>query len=53
MDESVLIVARARYNVHVGQLDDAGADVIVSEEERVGDALGSATLKHLGDLAET
>ena len=53
MADEVLIVARARYNVHVGQLDDAGADVIVSEEERVGDALGGATLKHLGDLAIT
>ena len=41
------IVARARYNIHVGLLEDAGANVIVNEEDRVGDAMGAITIEGL------
>ena len=43
----LLIVARARYNVHIDQLVDAGADIVVTEEDRVGDALGEAMIDRL------
>lgn len=43
----IVVIARARYNVHVGELESAGADVIVTEEDRVGDAMGIIAIEHL------
>ncbi|MEE3001383.1 MAG: cation:proton antiporter [Planctomycetota bacterium] len=45
------IIARARYNIHVGLLEDAGADMIVNEEDRVGDAMGVIAVEGLESTA--
>ena len=44
---NIQIIARARYNIHVGLLEDAGADMIVNEEDRVGDAMGVIAIEGL------
>ena len=43
----LLIAARARYNVHNHLLEQAGADIIITEEDRVGEALGEVTIERL------
>ena len=45
---SVPIVARARYSRHAQQLELAGADVVVDEEESVGYRVLRQSLKQLG-----
>ena len=45
---SITVVARARWARMSRELHAAGADVVVDEEDRVGDALGDAVLHHLG-----
>lgn len=45
---SVPIIARGRYNRHSGLLQKAGADVVVNEEDRVGDVLGHEVVERLG-----
>ncbi|MCH2136210.1 MAG: cation:proton antiporter [Phycisphaerales bacterium] len=44
----VPIIARGRYNRHSGLLLKAGADVVVNEEDRVGDVLGQEVVNRLG-----
>ena len=44
---NLLIAARARYNVHNHLLEQAGADIIITEEDRVGEALGEVTIERL------
>jgi len=45
---SIPIVARARYSIHVASLTQAGADVVVDEEECVGHAISIKTLYQVG-----
>ena len=45
---SITVVARARWARMSRELHAAGADVVVDEEDRVGDALGEAVLHQLG-----
>jgi CPA2 family monovalent cation:H+ antiporter-2 len=45
---SVPIIARGRYNRHAAMLSRAGADIVVQEEDRVGDVLGHEVVKRLG-----
>jgi len=50
----LLIAVRARYNVHNHLLEEAGADIIVTEEDRVGEVLGEVTIERLnGGLTST
>ena len=46
--ESVTVVARARYSIHSKKLTQAGAEIVVDEEECVGHTLAKATLEQLG-----
>ncbi|MDG1898956.1 MAG: NAD-binding protein, partial [Phycisphaerales bacterium] len=43
----LLIAVRARYKVHNHLLEAAGADIIVTEEDHVGEALGDVTIDRL------
>ena len=43
----LLIAARARYKVHNHLLVEAGADVVITEEDQVGDVLGEVMIKRL------
>jgi CPA2 family monovalent cation:H+ antiporter-2 len=45
---SIPIIARGRYNRHSFLLKQAGADVIVNEEDKVGDVLGQEVVDRLG-----
>ena len=45
---SIPIIARGRYNRHSLLLKQAGADVIVNEEDKVGDVLGQEVVDRLG-----
>jgi CPA2 family monovalent cation:H+ antiporter-2 len=45
---SVPIVARARYSIHSKSLTDAGADVVVDEEQCVGQSIIKETLQQIG-----
>jgi len=46
--KSVPVVARARYSIHSKNLTQAGAEIVVDEEECVGHTLAKATLEQLG-----
>ena len=48
LQEEIPIIARARYSIHCNYIQEAGADVVVDEEECVGHALAKKTLKQLG-----
>ena len=43
----LLIAARARYKVHNHLLVEAGADVVITEEDQVGDVLGEVMIERL------
>ncbi len=43
----VMIIARGRYQRHNAMLEEAGATLIVDEEEMVGEGLATATADHL------
>jgi CPA2 family monovalent cation:H+ antiporter-2 len=45
----VLIAARCRYNRHVFDLQQAGADIVVDEEITVGNSLSQQIVDHLKD----
>jgi monovalent cation:H+ antiporter-2, CPA2 family len=45
---SIPIVARARYSIHAASLAQAGADVVVDEEECVGKTISKETLHQIG-----
>lgn len=45
---SIPIIARGRYNRHSFLLRQAGADVIVNEEDKVGEVLGREVVDRLG-----
>jgi len=42
-----LVIARARYHVHVKDLESAGAHVIVDEEQNMGNTLGRELIKRM------
>ena len=42
------VLVRCRYNVHAPRLLAAGADCIVQEEDKVGEALGALVVEELG-----
>ena len=48
MAPGITVVARARYAMHAAALAKAGADIVIDEEDRVGDALGASALRQLG-----
>lgn len=52
LNPKLVILARATYNDEIGALRDAGADVVVSEEEEVGVAMAERLLQHLGARGE-
>ena len=43
----VMIIARGRYHRHNSLLEDAGASLVVDEEQMVGEGLATATADHL------
>jgi CPA2 family monovalent cation:H+ antiporter-2 len=43
----VMIIARGRYHRHNALLEDAGASLVVDEEQMVGEGLATATADHL------
>jgi len=43
-----MIVARSRYNIASRSLEEAGANVVVDEENSIGDELGKAIREYLG-----
>ena len=45
---SIPIIARARYSIHAIFLTQAGADVVVDEEDTVGHAISKETLRQIG-----
>ena len=45
---SMLVIARGRYNRHAALLTQAGADLVVNEEDQVGDQLGHEVVDRLG-----
>jgi voltage-gated potassium channel Kch len=45
----VPVFARSRYHLFAGELQVAGADVIVDEEQSVGELLGKHTVAYLGE----
>jgi len=47
LSPETVIIARARYHIHSWQIDQAGANIIVDEEEEVGLRLAAETLKAL------
>ncbi len=47
-DNDIPIIARARYSIHGQLIRDAGANIVVDEEECVGHTLAKKTLKQLG-----
>ena len=49
----LLIAARARYKVHNHLLEEAGADVVITEEDQVGDVLGEVMIDRLRGNAPT
>ena len=42
------LIVRCRYNVHAARLSKAGADHVILEEDKVGEALGDLVVKELG-----
>ncbi|MDG2424792.1 MAG: cation:proton antiporter [Phycisphaerales bacterium] len=42
------LIVRCRYNVHAARLVAAGADHVILEEDKVGEALGSLVVEELG-----
>ncbi|MGD2217988.1 MAG: cation:proton antiporter [Gemmatimonadales bacterium] len=52
LNRDLLIVARARYARHAGRLADSGADVLLNEEELMGEHLAAVSLKSLGLASE-
>jgi CPA2 family monovalent cation:H+ antiporter-2 len=47
LDPDLLIVARARYHAYAGELREAGATHVVSEERLLGETLAEEALEHL------
>jgi monovalent cation:H+ antiporter-2, CPA2 family len=45
----VMIIARGRYHRHLAMLEEAGASLIVDEEQIVGEALATTTQNHLSE----
>ena len=45
----VMIIARGRYHRHIAQLEDAGASLVVDEEQMVGEGLAASTARHLSE----
>jgi CPA2 family monovalent cation:H+ antiporter-2 len=43
----VMIIARGRYHRHIALLEEAGASLVVDEEQMVGQGIATATAKHL------
>ena len=45
----VMIIARGRYHRHNKMLEEAGASLVVDEEQMVGEGLATATADHLSE----
>ncbi len=41
------VIVRCRYNIHAPRLEAAGADLIIQEEDKVGEAIGSLVIDEL------
>ncbi|HEY3245316.1 MAG TPA: cation:proton antiporter, partial [Phycisphaerae bacterium] len=41
------IIARARYHAYAAELQEAGAHVVIDEENHIGELLGAEVIKHL------
>lgn len=49
MTPHTMIIARGRYHRHVAMLEEAGASLVVDEEQMVGQGLASVTAEHLSE----
>jgi CPA2 family monovalent cation:H+ antiporter-2 len=45
----VMIIARGRYHRHIALLEEAGASMVVDEEQMVGEGLAATTADHLSE----
>lgn len=45
----VMIIARGRYHRHIALLEEAGASLVVDEEQMVGQGLAAATAEHVSE----
>ncbi|MDE1038671.1 MAG: NAD-binding protein, partial [Phycisphaerales bacterium] len=45
---SIPIIARARYSIHAIHLKEAGADIVVDEEQCVGNSISKESLQQIG-----
>lgn len=43
----ISILARARYNIYANDLKESGADIIIDEEQNIGNLLGREVLKQM------
>ncbi|MBG84157.1 MAG: hypothetical protein CMJ40_06365 [Phycisphaerae bacterium] len=41
------VIVRCRYNIHAPRLEAAGADLVIQEEDKVGEAIGSLVIQEL------
>ena len=41
------VIVRCRYNIHAPRLEAAGADFVIQEEDKVGEAIGSLVIEEL------
>ena len=49
MTPHTMIIARGRYHRHIAMLEEAGASLVVDEEQMVGQGLATVTAEHLSE----
>ena len=49
MTPHTMIIARGRYHRHIAMLEEAGASLVVDEEQMVGQGLATVTAAHLSE----
>jgi len=53
LEPSLFIIARARYHIYRWELEHAGADVVLDEEQQLGTQLAAELHQHLGGSYDT